>query len=95
MKKFKFLDKEEKELIRDIEKYGKPAKNSKELMKQAVLMARAGIKYRKDKTVTIRISNDVLTKIKTKAGHQGVPYQTLLGSLIYQYADNRIKLNVL
>ena len=95
MKKFKYFDQEEKKLIESIEKYGRPAKNSKELMRQAVLMAKQKPTVLKDKTITIRISNDVLTKIKAKAGHQGVPYQTLLGSLIYQYADNRIKLNIL
>jgi predicted DNA binding CopG/RHH family protein len=94
MKRLK-LDKEEKEMLKAFEASGfQPARNSKELMRQAVIMAKNTSKMLKDTSITIRISSDVLNTIKSKASKQGVPYQTLIGSLIYQYADNRIKLNL-
>ena len=57
--------------------------------------AKATVKARKNKSVTIRISEEDLYKLKVKANHKGIPYQTLLTSLIHQYNTNKLKVSVL
>jgi len=39
------------------------------------------------KPITIRIKQLDLIKVKAKAKQRNIPYQTLLGSLIHQYAE--------
>ncbi len=41
---------------------------------------------RKDKRINIRISSQVLDKIKLKAESEGIPYQTLISSILYKYS---------
>ncbi len=57
--------------------------------------AKTTLKARKNKSLTIRISEEDLHKLKVKAGHKGIPYQTLLTSLIHQYNNNKVKVSVL
>lgn len=38
------------------------------------------------KSINLRLSERDLERIKTKAAEEGVPYQTLLSSLIHKYA---------
>lgn len=49
----------------------------------------------KTKNINIRISQGDLFHIKSKAEKQGIPYQTLISSLIHQYSNNKIDYNVL
>lgn len=39
----------------------------------------------KKKQLTIRIADQDLLRLKSKASQQGIPYQTLLSSVIHQY----------
>ena len=41
--------------------------------------------------VTLRLPADVVSLIKLKARHEGLPYQTLVSSLLYKYAHGRLK----
>jgi predicted DNA binding CopG/RHH family protein len=43
------------------------------------------------KPITIRVNQFDLIKVKAKAKRQQIPYQTLLGSLIHQYAEGKQK----
>ena len=45
----------------------------------------------KTKNINIRISESTLLKIKALAMRKGIPYQTLLTSLIHQYSTNQIR----
>jgi len=45
----------------------------------------------KQKNINIRISSRDLQKIKVKAIGRGIPYQTLISSMIHQYSENKIK----
>lgn len=45
----------------------------------------------KNKKVNIRISDWDYEKIKIKAAQEGLPYQTLISSLIHKYVSGRIK----
>lgn len=49
----------------------------------------------KTKNINIRISQGDLQSIKSLAAEQGIPYQTLISSLIHQYSNNKIEYNIL
>ena len=88
MKKYS-LDREEKEILDAIE-------NDKwELVKpkRAELDYYAEIArntFRKDQRMNIRISKADLNRIKAKAAEEGIPYQTLVASLIHKYASGSL-----
>jgi len=48
----------------------------------------------KSKNVTIRLSIADVNAIKIRAFETGIPYQTVVSSLIHQYATGKIKLEV-
>lgn len=64
---------------------------TKEMFKKA---AKRYQELNKTKPITIRVNQLDLIKVKAKARKQNIPYQTLLSSLINQYAqgDTRLKL---
>ncbi|MDD5657016.1 MAG: antitoxin [Elusimicrobia bacterium] len=45
---------------------------------------------RKDKRVNIRISSKDLDELQTIALQEGIPYQTLMGSILHRYAAGRL-----
>ena len=51
--------------------------------------ATARATLRKDKRVNIRISERDLVKLQQKALQEGLPYQTLIASILHKYADGR------
>lgn len=59
------------------------------------LMAAARATMEKTKNINIRISQGDLFEIQNKARKQGIPYQTLVSSLLHQYSSNQIDYNVL
>ena len=83
------LDKEEREILEsyendewvsvsngsDISKYKAAAKNT----------------FKKDKRVNIRISKMDLELIQEKALIEGLPYQTLMSSVLHKYVTGRLK----
>ncbi len=46
---------------------------------------------KKDKRINIRISNRDLTAIQSKASEEGIPYQTLVSSIIHKYISGSLK----
>jgi len=87
------LDDDEKQLIKDIEDdVFVSVPNQKEEIAKAVLYAKNYL--RKDKRVTLRVAKKDLEKIQEKAIESGIPYQTLINSLIRQYANGRININI-
>ena len=56
--------------------------------KQLKNMAAATLK--KDARINIRISNATLLGVQAKAAQLGMPYQTLIASVVHQYAMGRI-----
>jgi predicted DNA binding CopG/RHH family protein len=49
---------------------------------------------KKNKVLNIRISEEDLNDIKSRAKQSGVPYQTLIGILLHQFAKNKIDVQV-
>ena len=46
--------------------------------------------FRKDQRMNIRISKTDLNRIKAKAAEEGIPYQTLVASIIHKYATRNL-----
>lgn len=87
------LDDEERQLIKDIENdVFVSVPNQKEEIKRYVNYAKNMLK--KDKRLTLRVAEKDLEKIQEKAIKSGIPYQTLINSLIRQYANGRISINI-
>ncbi len=47
--------------------------------------------FRKDKRVNIRISEKDLTNIQKRAVEEGIPYQTLMSSVLHKFVSGRLK----
>ena len=45
---------------------------------------------RKNKSISLRIQNHDLNKLKEKAESEGIPYQTLIGSILHKYITNQL-----
>lgn len=76
------LDNEEREIL---ETYESGELASAPVPEAMVLAARETM--RKNKNINIRISENDLEAIKLLAAREGMPYQTLIGSLIHKYAS--------
>ena len=83
------LDKEEKELLDSYERgEWKSVNNLEEEIKKHRSYARQTLK--KDKRVNIRISSMVLDELQTRAVEDGMPYQTLISSILYRFVTGRL-----
>jgi predicted DNA binding CopG/RHH family protein len=89
MKEEKYLDREEKELIESIETGGwRPVKNLNEWKSR--LSKAAADTLTKDQRMNIRITKNDFNGIKLRAMEEGIPYQTLVSSLIHKYLSGRL-----
>jgi len=80
------LQQDELELLASYEaEEWKSAKKIKEQKEQYRAYARATL--RKDKRVNIRISEKDLLALQKRAVHQGIPYQTLISSVLHKYVN--------
>ena len=83
------LDKEEKELIESIERgEWKSVPNSAALKKK--LRAAARKTMLKDQRMNIRIAKRDLESLKAKALEEGMPYQSLVSSILHKYVTGRL-----
>ena len=83
------LDKEEKELLESFERdEWKPVANQESETERYREYARAT--FKKDMRVNIRISKKDLDALQSRALEEGIPYQTLIGSVLHKYVDGRL-----
>jgi len=82
------LSKEEKKVLVDFKK-GDFVGVKKIKSEKAKYQNYARLTLNKPKNINIRLSERDLQKIKSKAVRKGLPYQTLLSSLIHQYAEEQ------
>jgi predicted DNA binding CopG/RHH family protein len=81
------LQQEELELLASYEQdEWQSAKNVKEQAAQYRAYARAT--FRKDKRVNIRISERDLIDLQKRAIREGIPYQTLIASILHKYVSD-------
>lgn len=45
---------------------------------------------RKSRTINIRIAESVLEELKQRSQEEGLPYQTLISSILHKYVTNRL-----
>ncbi len=89
MKKL-YLDDDERDLMESVERgEWKSVPNLKKEIKKHQEYARNTL--RKDKRVNIRISSRDLEALQSKAVEDGIPYQTLMGSVLHRFAEGRLK----
>lgn len=46
--------------------------------------------FKKDARINIRLAKNDLTRIKQLAAYEGLPYQTLIASLLHKYAKGHL-----
>lgn len=82
------LDKNEKKLLKDFEAGNfKTVKNAKKEIVRYKQYAQNTLS--KTRNINIRLSDKDLQKIKALAAQKGLPYQTLISSLLHQYSHSR------
>lgn len=85
----KYLDKEEKELMESFNNdEWIPVKNSSDLKKIFKNAARKTLI--KDQRMNIRIAKRDIQSLKAKALEEGMPYQTLVSSILHKYLTGKL-----
>ncbi len=88
-KAFDPLDKEERDLMESIEHdEWRPVKNIKQEKEKAMAAARNTLK--KDKRINLRLTQKDYHQIQIKAIEEGIPYQTLISSVIHKYLNGAL-----
>jgi predicted DNA binding CopG/RHH family protein len=83
------LDKEEKELSDSFDKG--EWKSVRSLAQDKANAKKASANYqKKDARINIRLSMTDLDQIKQKAAYEGLPYQTLIASILHKYAAGHL-----
>jgi predicted DNA binding CopG/RHH family protein len=90
--------KNEEELIEILEKEIEnnewiSMKNEKK-EKLKVLLKKGAENFTKKKLISIRIPQRDLEILKKKSLETGIPYQTIISTLIHQYVEGKIKLEI-
>jgi predicted DNA binding CopG/RHH family protein len=83
------LSKEEQKLLDSVEsgEYESTLTDSR----RKELEAAATNTFKKDKRINIRISNRDLVAIQSRASEEGIPYQTLVSSIIHKYISGSLR----
>jgi predicted DNA binding CopG/RHH family protein len=84
----KYLDKEEKDLVESYEN-GEWKAIEKKYHKVYLKAAKESIS--KNKRINIRLTSKDYHDIQVKAIEEGIPYQTLISSLIHKYNKGELK----
>ena len=97
-KKIKRLDKmddqeEMKEALAELSS-GNLKRISMAAREREELQQSAAESLKKADRINIRISPRDLERIKKKAAAAGIPYQTLIGAILHQYASDRISASI-
>ena len=83
------LDKEEKQFLNSIENdewksIGNLEKEKKRYQEYATAT------FKNDKRINIRISSKDLQALQIKAIEEGIPYQTLIASILHKYISGKV-----
>jgi predicted DNA binding CopG/RHH family protein len=84
------LDKNEEKVVKDFE--GGALKRVADLPRQkTVYQSVAKNTLNKTRHINVRLSERDLQKLKACAAEKGVPYQTLVTSILHQYSNGRVE----
>ena len=88
-KAFKPIDQEEKDLMESIERdEWQPVKNIDQEKEKAIAAAQNTLK--KEKRINLRLTQKDYHQIQIKAIEEGIPYQTLISSLVHKYLNGSL-----
>ena len=80
------LEEYEKEILDDLEngksRISEPALDYREIARNTL---------KKNKQINIRISENDLSALQRRAAREGIPYQTLIGSILHKYVSGYLK----
>ena len=83
------LDQEEKELLKSVER-GEWKSVRRPQAERGRYQKYAEATFKKGRRINIRISAQDLDAIQKRAVEEGLPYQTLISSLLHKYASGRL-----
>ena len=83
------LDKEEKEILKSYEADEWESVSNKKVKSKYEKVA--SDTFKKDRRVNIRISSKDLNSLQTLALREGLPYQTLISSVLHKYVSGILK----
>ena len=78
------LDKMEREIEDNAENFVKISAEKQRKIKKIISKAK------EKNRITLRLDNQTLALIKQKAQEEGLPYQTLISSILHKYATDRL-----
>ena len=85
------FDQEEQEILEALD--NNQLKRSANADEEIALAKQAAKEYlSKSKNITLRLNMMDLKAIKSKSKEVGIPYQTIIGALVHQYVDGKVKL---
>ncbi len=84
------LDEAEKAILDSVER-GEWRSVRRSKRDRARYTSYAAATFRKDRRLNIRISSKDLEAIQKRALEEGLPYQTLIASLLHKYASGRLR----
>ena len=88
-KSFTPIDQEEKDVMESIERgEWRSVKNINQEKNKAILAARNTLK--KDKRINLRLTQKDYHQIQIRAIEEGIPYQTLISSIVHKYLNGRL-----
>ena len=83
------LDPQEQNLLESYER-GEWSSNKNIAEEKSRLVEVARATSRKDSRINIRLSSRDLEEIRKKAFEEGIPYQTLISSILHKYISGRL-----
>ncbi len=83
----KYIDKEEKELIESFNN-GEWNSVNADTIKEYIVSAKEN--FTKNKRINIRLTTKDYINIQAKALEEGIPYQTLISSIIHKYNSGKL-----
>ncbi len=89
MRAFEPLDQEEKDLMESIERdEWQQVTNLDQEKKRAIAAAKNTLK--KDKRINLRLTQKDYKQIQIRAVEEGIPYQTLISSIVHRYLNGSL-----
>ncbi|MFH2058259.1 MAG: antitoxin [Pseudomonadota bacterium] len=84
------ISKDEKELLRTVEdNEWESVPDLKKELKRYQVIAKNSLK--KEQRINIRLASKDLMGLQTKAMQEGLPYQTLISSVLHKYVTGQLK----
>jgi len=83
------LDREEREILEAFDK-GELKRSNKAVVQIKEHRVVAEATFKKDARINIRLSSRDLRAIQSRALKEGVPYQTLVSSILHKFVDGQL-----